>query len=245
MTSYKKISFAFALAMLFQLTNCAQNQNINPSALDILKEKYEYTKDVDEKIAPKNAPQLAPRVISDTITSHYSDTGFTRTRISTEITGRLRIRTTEKWITKHSSWATWVKWTTMMLGWSTVTLIAASNMDSTYDYGRNLTKSISELNTQITQARYDKQNDDLLAKLRAEKLSIENKLNNIRTAVFSGGAVLGLALISITLFPVYQYLFSQEQLNKEIVEKETIELERELMALQAKELEVLAQEPQL
>ena len=262
MTNYKKISFACILAMLFQLTNCAQDNGVDRTAFDILQEKYEHKIYTQEEIAPADAPDQDP-IVTYSTKSHYFDTGLTRTKITTEITNGLRITTTEKWVTKHSSWATWSN------------LILESIIPITYSFIRKqllaspilpngriniLNENILDENIlnendeqkiwarQTAMRRLDRYYDQLIAfahnRLLSKDATRTKLLRENLTAI--ANASLYAPPVIIAIFALYQYLSGQEKLNKEVVEKETRVLERELMALQAKELEVLAQEePQL
>ena len=248
MTSYKKISFAFALAMLFQLTNCAQNNDANHTALDILKEKYEYKKDTKEIAVPANTPDQAPTITYST-KSHADDTGFTRTKITTEIKNGLIITTTEKWLTKHSSWFTWSKLVTGSIGMASIAQLLNHRL---YDETNDNFDVVNEKNPILYNNEHTKKNAKSSYFYFIDMKNGEHKydrLNNARTSNSNRYKAITAIIFSIPLaiavFALYQYLSGQEKLNKAVVEKETIELERELMALQAKELEVLTQEPQL
>ena len=229
MTSYKKISFAFALAMLFQITNCAQNPNISPTAIDILKEKYEHNIDKDEKIAPMYAQDHAPREISNKVRSHYFDTGLTRTKVTQEIKDGVIFTTTEKWITKHSSWATW---SNMMLASITALIIGlGSFIRSVNDYdtiqdNKNLMSGDmgKYLYSYAQRAQWQKE-------LRESSPLLDPSIMGSFAATASSGIS---AFIIIPLWFIYNYLSGQEELHKEIVEKETAILANELMALEKK-----------
>jgi hypothetical protein len=212
MTSYKKISFAFALAMLFQLTNCAENNEFIPSRLGILKEKYEYS--VDEKPMQTNKPDRDLIVISDTIQKHATDTGFTRTKVTTKIKDGLLITTTKKWVTKHWSYATF--WNTLI---AFVALVSISKKTIDYMHPNYYKLKYSSDQNNSNADEKSKLLSDYTSKLSPNQVFALNAIDNSPWIPL---------LLSIGIH------LSKEKLNKEIVEKETTEFEEELEALQEK-----------
>lgn len=101
MTNFKKIALLFSVCMIFSVINCSANQQNEFSD-----ELYEYSKDINEKKAEQSVQDQKPTVVSDRTNEHYFDTGKTRTKVSKEVKDGMIITTTEKWVTKKSSYLT-------------------------------------------------------------------------------------------------------------------------------------------